>query len=397
MYFNELPIPKDPRWRRLLSVALFLGLLYAFRGLAPVLIIFVVWARSLGWASDRLFERTHLNRKHSIAGILALFVSGVAVGVFFFVKQAINFVNMVRTQGSSYIASLTESSVFAQLKARTGWDTSDITEKAAEIGKTAVSYLTEGAYIALFLFVGFVVAVIYLFEKEEMDDWLKHVDAKSIQGVMVRWLGYVGDAIAITVRLQVVVALFDAIVTLPVMIALGLPNPGLLFVMVLFAAMVPVVGGFLSCVVLCIVAYDTKGFTGVGVFLALAFVLGKVESYYLAPRLTASHVKMPAVVLLVSLLMFESVFGFWGFFMSFPALYVASRIAAEWKKEDRDLKEATEAAARAGSTPPPLLTPIPGSGIPSVAPVSVSPASLPKPASATTTPLSGSIAPSSEA
>jgi len=105
MYFNELPIPKDIRWRRLLSIALFLGLLYAFRGLTPVLVIFVVFARLFGWASDKLYERTHLKRSHSIAGILALFLGGVGVGVFFFVKRAIDFVNMVRTQGSSYVAA----------------------------------------------------------------------------------------------------------------------------------------------------------------------------------------------------------------------------------------------------------------------------------------------------
>ena len=51
--------------------------------------------------------------------------------------------------------------------------------------------------------------------------------------------------------------------------------------------MVPVVGGFLSGIVLCIVSYDSKGIPGVAVFLGVAFFLGKVESYYLAPRLTA--------------------------------------------------------------------------------------------------------------
>ena len=396
MYFNELPIPKDIRWRRLLSIALFLGLLYAFRGLTPVLVIFVVFARLFGWASDQLYERTHLKRSHSIAGILALFLGGVGVGVFFFVKRAIDFVNMVRTQGSSYVASLTESSVFVELKEKTGWDTSEITGKVADVGKTAVGYLTEGAYVALFLFIGFVVAIIYLFEREEMDGWLQHVDAKSIQGVMVRWLGYVSNAIAITVRLQVVVAVFDAVVTLPVMIALGLPKVGLLFVMVLCCAMIPVVGGFLSGIVLCIVAYDTKGFAGVAIFLAMAFILGKVESYYLAPRLTASHVKLPALVLVVSLLMFESVFGFWGLFMSFPALYVASRIAAEWKTEDRELKEATEAAVRAGSNPP-LQTPLPMSAVSTPPPSVPAPKVVERPSAATATPLSGGVSAPHEA
>ena len=91
---------------------------------------------------------------------------------------------------------------------------------------------------------------------------------------------------------------------------------------------------------------------GVGVFLGVTFVLGKVESYYLSPRLTAQHVKLPGLVLVVALLMFEVILGFWGLFLSFPALYVASRIANEWPEEEEEIR------ARGGtlSIPPPKST-----------------------------------------
>ena len=48
--------------------------------------------------------------------------------------------------------------------------------------------------------------------------------------------------------------------------------------------------------------------------------------------------------------MFEIVFGFWGLFLSFPALYVASKIANEWKAEDSEI-----VGARVSS--PPLSKP----------------------------------------
>jgi len=124
------------------------------------------------------------------------------------------------------------------------------------------------------------------------------------------------------------------VVTLPILIGLGLPKVPLLFTMVLVCGLLPVVGNVISGVVLCIVAYDAKGMLGVGIFLGVTFLLGKIESYYLSPRLTAQHVKLPGIVLVVSLLLFETVFGFWGLFLSFPALYVASRIANEWRDEE---------------------------------------------------------------
>ncbi len=365
MYFNELPIPKDVRWRRLLAVALFLTLLYVFRKLAPVLICFVIFARAFGWASDRLFERTRLNRRSAIAGILVFFTGGMGVATFFGVRRAVDFVNMLRTDGGSYVESLTKSSVFSTLRERLGWDTSAITENAKDYGLRALGYLTEGAYVALYVFVGFILAIIYLFEREDIDEWLHHVDPKSVQGIMTRWLDYVADAIAIAVRLQFVVAVVDAVVTLPIMIALGLPKVGLLFVLVFVSAMIPVVGGILSGLVLCVVSYDAHGFVGVGIFLTVALVLGKIESYWLSPRLTASHVKLPALVLVVSLLMFEQVFGFWGIFLSFPALYVTSKIAGEWKLEDKAHTEAavqgrtSQSIPPTQSQPPMTATPIP--------------------------------------
>jgi putative permease len=135
----------------------------------------------------------------------------------------------------------------------------------------------------------------------------------------------------------VVVAVVNAVLTLPILIGLGLPKIPLLFTMVLVCGLLPVVGNVISGIVLCIVAYDAKGFLGVGIFLGVTFLLGKIESYYLSPRLTAQHVKLPGIVLVVSLLLFETVFGFWGLFLSFPALYVASRIANEWKEEEARL------------------------------------------------------------
>jgi putative permease len=113
-------------------------------------------------------------------------------------------------------------------------------------------------------------------------------------------------------------------------VLLGLPNVPLLCLLVLLGGMIPVVGGALSGLVLCLVAYDAQGVMGVAVFLGVTFVLGKVESYYLSPRLTAAHVKLPGLILVVSLLMFETIFGFWGLFLSFPALYIAHRINHEF-------------------------------------------------------------------
>jgi predicted PurR-regulated permease PerM len=330
----SFPLPRDLRWRRLIGVALFLATLWIFRSLAPVLICFVVFERGLGWASAQLERRTNIHRKGVIAALLALGGALVAWLLVVAINKLLPFIQQVRTEGRGWVETVAHGALVKKVQGLLHVDMETLTAGAKGYALTAVGVVTTSAYLALFLFVGFILALLYLFEREEVDAWVSGVSPRGIAGTMMRWLGYVADAIAITVRLQLVVAVVNAVLTLPLLIGLGLPKIPLLFVMVLVCGLLPVVGNVISGIVLCIVAYDAKGFLGVGVFLGVTFLLGKIESYYLSPRLTAQHVKLPGIVLVVSLLLFETVFGFWGLFLSFPALYVASRIAGEWRAEE---------------------------------------------------------------
>jgi putative permease len=279
------------------------------------------------------------------------------------VDRLLPFLHQVRTEGRGWVESVANGALVRKTQEVLHLDAETLTSAAKSYALTAVGVVTTSAYLMIFLFVGFVLALLYLFEREDVDAWVSGVSPRSVGGTLMRWVGYVAEAIAITVRLQVVVAVVNAVLTLPILIGLGLPKIPLLFTMVLVCGLLPVVGNVISGVVLCIVAYDAKGMLGVGIFLGVTFLLGKIESYYLSPRLTAQHVKLPGIVLVVSLLLFETVFGFWGLFLSFPALYVASRIANEWKLEearlaeeariDRDsLRDAIRAAGDPGAAPP---------------------------------------------
>src|SRR5471032_3231847 len=86
--------------------------------------------------------------------------------------------------------------------------------------------------------------------------------------------------------------------------------------------------------VLSILAYQAKGWIGVGLFVALTFILHKLESYYLNPRLAARHVHLPGFVIIVSLVLWEHALGLAGLFASFPFLYVTLKIRDELRRED---------------------------------------------------------------
>ena len=333
MQSSTLPMPTDVRWRRLLGVAIFIGLLWLFRRLAPVLICFVILERTLGWAAEQIEKRTKIHRHRAVLAVLGVLTALLGVAVLLAVRRAIPLVRTLREEGRDWIEALLERPAVAQLRHFTGMEGEDLIETVKHHAAAAIGYATSAAHLVVFLLIGFVLALIYLFEREEIDRWLDGLSPMSVPGTLSRWLGYLADAIAVTVRMQAVVAVVNAVVTLPVILLLRLPNVPLLFVLILVSGLVPVVGNMISGAVLCLVAYQAHGWWAVAVFLVATFVLHKIESYYLNPRLAAQHVKLPGIVLVVSLLLFEQIFGFAGLFLSFPALYVAIRIANEWEKE----------------------------------------------------------------
>jgi predicted PurR-regulated permease PerM len=339
MRSRYLPLPSDLKWRRVVAVVLFLGILYGLRELAPVFICFVILVRALTVAADFLHARTGLTRRGGVASLLLAAVSALGLGIFLGVRALLPRIHEIRADGREYAEHLISHPVVGRLRHLAGAEEGGggVAETVKAHALEALHYATSFAHLGLYVLIGFVLSVIYLFERDEIDHWTAGLSPESVSGTMTRWLGYVGDAVAITVKMQGVTAIVNAVITFPILVALGLPHKGMLFMLILVSGFLPVVGNFIAGAVLCVVAYETHGAWAVGAMLLLTFVLHKIESYYLTPRLAAQHVKLPGLILVLSLLAFEEVFGFVGLFLSFPALYIATRIHREWVREDGEV------------------------------------------------------------
>ena len=135
----------------------------------------------------------------------------------------------------------------------------------------------------------------------------------------------------------VALAACNAVLTMPLVLVLDLPYPATLFAMIFLLALIPLFGNFISGALLMALAWPTWGGVGVVAFSLLVFVLGKIESFVLNPRLAARHVRLPGFVLTVSLVLWEHVAGVVGFFLSFPFLYTFARIRHEVVGDVADL------------------------------------------------------------
>lgn len=319
--------------RRLLALVVFLGLLYTFQHLAILLVFFVAFERSLSFASRELAARTKLSRKVCVLGIVALIAASLAVVAWLGVGKTLRTYAEVQASFPDRIAELRENPLLEKIQEQTGGSEKMI-ESAKHYAGSALSAASAIGHFFVHVLIGFILALVYVLEEEEMRVFWARVDPRSLSGTLGRWLGHVADATIVTVQLQLIVAVFNTVTTLPVLLLLGVPHVGSLMVLIFVSALVPVIGNVVSGTILSLLAYQQKGWLGVGIFVGLTFVLHKIESYYLSPRLTARHVKIPGFLLIMSLIACEQVFGFKGFFLSFPILFVAGRIRGEWLEED---------------------------------------------------------------
>ena len=318
---------------RFVAIVVFLGLLAAFRHLWATLLFFVAFERSIGWIEGHIHARTKWPKKQIVLGIVAMDLLTLVVIVGFGVMTGFTRWKYLQGASADFIDDLKEHPLWVKYHHHLD-DSEAMMGHAKEYAGQAIHIATAVGRFFVQATIGFVLAVVFRIEAHELDVFEDKIQRKSLVGRMLRWIEHVADAVSVTMQLQIVVAAFNTVTTLPVLLLLGIPHVPSLMAFIFVSALVPVIGNLVAGTILCLMAYQSKGFLGVGILMGVTFLLHKIESYYLSPRLTARHVRVPGFVLIVSLLAFEHVFGFAGVFLSFPALFVASRIRAEFLEED---------------------------------------------------------------
>jgi len=319
--------------RRVIALTTFVGALYVFRHLGLLLVFFVTFERALGAGARALAARTGIPRKKAllvvVGGVLSLLAGLLYLGI----DKSIQTYGQVEENFPEWLAELRGNALVKRVEHHIG-GTDKVLAEINHYAGDAFKAASAVGHFFVFVLVAFILALVFVLEEEELKAFWAKVEPRTLGGTLGRWLGHVADATVVTVQLQLVVAAFNTLTTLPVLLLLGVPHVGMLMMLIFVSALVPVIGNAVCGVVLSLLAYQAKGWVGVGIFTALTFILHKIESYYLSPRLTSRHVKIPGFLLIVSLLACEHLFGLVGLFLSFPILFVAGRIRAEWLEED---------------------------------------------------------------
>lgn len=116
---------------------------------------------------------------------------------------------------------------------------------------------------------------------------------------------------------QVVIAFMGAIFVLILSLALGLPSPLAISVVVLVCALVPLIGHFLGCGVVTLIALTVSIPTGIIAFLSYVIYV-QVENYLVTPRIMKRALEVPGAVTIISALIGSSLLGLIGGLLAVP-------------------------------------------------------------------------------
>ena len=331
----------DRNFRRVFVLGLFLTILVLFRHLAILLVFFVIFERALGTGARFLHERFKVPIGVGVLLQILGALAALAGLVYFGWTKVVPAVPQIRADLEHQFHTVRAWMHTRGLDDGATVHTGQVVEQAQHYAGNVVGFVGSLGKNIIYVVMGLILAVVFLVEHRQLEAWRESIPEDATVRILLRYIAYLCDAISITARLQVIVAVVNTLITLPVLIALRLPSIPALMAFLFVMGLIPVVGGVVSGVVMGTLAYVYKGPAGVAVFFVSTFVLHKIESYYLSPRLTARHVKLPGFAIITSLILFEHLFGLVGLFISFPALYVAARIRESWKHvEDESRDEA---------------------------------------------------------
>lgn len=346
----------NPQLVGLIVVLVSVSIIVFFLGetLAPV-IASVVLAYLLAGLVGRLSE-FRVPRPIAFLIVYCLFIAALVLVVFGLLPLVVRQLTQLVQQVPQIIAGA--QNFFAQLPEQypTLFSETQINELLANLGSDLVSQGERLVSISLTSAVAAVTLLVYLIlvpllvffmvrDQERILDWLSGFLPRERQLTRDVW-SEVNEQLGNYVRGKVWEIILVGTVTFIVFRLLGLQYALLLAVFTGFSVLVPYVGAALVTIPVALVAFFQWGPGTEFVWVLVAYgVIQALDGNLLAPLLFSEVVNLHPVAIIVAILVFGGIWGFWGVFFAIPLATVVNAVIRAWPKAKRPPAAAEPAAS----------------------------------------------------
>lgn len=332
----------DPQAMGLAAILLFgFVAIYFFSGLIAPLLIAIVLAYLLNIPCHFLTQKLRIPRLLSISIMLTLFISLMLAVVFVLLPnlltQGIRLMSDLPTMFNrlhEWVLALPENypalidyqmvdSFFGSLRTK-------ILGAGESVVKLSLSSLVNLVTIGIYAFLVPLMMFFLLKDQQELGQYISRFLPQNRVLANQVWLE-MKQQIANYIHGKVLEIVIVTVVTYAIFLVFNLNYALLLAVAVGFSVLVPYVGAVLVSIPVVLVAFFQFGDHSTFWYIIIAFVVSQIlDGNVLVPFLFSEAVNLHPLTIIVAVLIFGGLWGFWGVFFAIPLATLVKAVVNSW-------------------------------------------------------------------
>ncbi|MCO7223002.1 AI-2E family transporter [Pleionea sp. CnH1-48] len=307
--------------------------------LAPVFVA-IVLAYLLEWVVDAL-ERKNVKRYYSVVlvfsgfcGVFLLLTFGVIPLIWQQLENLVAEVPNMTEKAQAALQSLSQKYPGVLSEERLSELYTNIAKKVGDQGelvvKASVTSLVNIAAILVYLILVPLLIFFFMKDKRVIIDWGLRWLPRERQLANKVW-DEVNLQIGNYIRGKVMEIFIVGAASFAVFSFMGLNYALLLGVLVGFSVLIPYIGAAVVTIPVAIIAYFQWGFESQFVYLMIAyFIIQALDGNVLVPILFSEAVNLHPVAIIIAVLFFGGIWGFWGVFFAIPLATLVKAVINGW-------------------------------------------------------------------
>ncbi|MDT8449816.1 MAG: AI-2E family transporter [Wenzhouxiangellaceae bacterium] len=205
-----------------------------------------------------------------------------------------------------------------------------ITEQSGKVvSPSGLIYLIG---LVVFLVLMPILVFFFLKDKDQILAWFRNYLPRNRALAMQVWQE-VDAQIGNYVRGKVLEILIVWVVTYATFALLGLPFAMLISMLVGFSVLIPYIGAAVVTIPVAIVAFIEFGFTMQFAWVMIAYaIIQLLDGNVLVPVLFSEVVSLHPVAIIIAVLVFGGIWGFWGVFFAIPLATLVNAVLRAWPR-----------------------------------------------------------------
>lgn len=309
----------QPIIKRILFILLVVVMLYSLHHMLNLLLLLFLVTFVMGRLQN--FITKQIGRLFPISPIVVssvlyiLLVSALVYGLINYVPKLINQLIDIANNIKIFLKS-SQNDEIAQIVA----DMLDKADYEKYLGNAVDYVMTLGNWLEIIILV-IMLSFFFLLESKRIIMFTEKFSDSKI-GWVYREFRYFGgkflSSFGKVIEVQLMIAVFNTILTVIGLWILGFPYLFALTIMVFLLSLIPVAGVVISFIPIGIIGYQIGGFTMVFWVVVMILIIHALETYFLNPRLYSHKTKLPMFYTFFILIFAQHYMGIWGLIIGIP-------------------------------------------------------------------------------